>query len=90
MKTYRSLINEIGFDGRSVRNLDPMQMMTKGVAVGDADLKKITKGMRDGAKQKLIGDLQKLVDGDRPDWWPKSQKLNKKQIANLEKQLKNI
>jgi len=90
LKTFKSFINEIGFDGRSVRNLDPMQMMTKGVAVGDVDLKKITKGMRDGAKQKLIGDLQKLVDGDRPDWWPKSFKLNRKQITALEKQLKKI
>ena len=64
MKLFKNFLNEIGFDGKSVRNLDPMQMMTKGVAIGDADLKKITKGMRDGAKQKLIGDLQKLVDGD--------------------------
>ena len=52
--------------------------------------KKITKGMRDGAKQKLIGDLQKLVDGDRPDWWPKSFKLNRKQITALEKQLNKL
>ena len=90
MKLFKNFLNEIGFDGKSVRNLDPMQMMTKGVAVGDADLKKITKGMRDGAKQKLIGDLQKLVDGDRPDWWPKSFKLNRKQIKALEKQLNKL
>ena len=40
MKLFKNFLNEIGFDGKSVRNLDPMQMMTKGVAVGDADLKK--------------------------------------------------
>ena len=90
MKTYRSLINEIGFDGRSSRNIDPMKMMTQQIAFGKADLKKITKGMRDSSKKKLVNDLQKLIDGDKPDWWPKSKKLNKKQILDLEKQIKSI
>jgi len=90
MKTYRSLINEIGFDGRSVRNIDPMKMMTQQIAFGEVDLKKLIKGMRDSSKNKLVSDLQKLIDGDKPDWWPKSQKLNKNQITNLEKQLKSI
>ena len=50
MKIYSDFITEIGFSGRSVRNVDPIQHMIRSILSGDMELNVIDP-LKDNVKQ---------------------------------------
>lgn len=87
MKTFRGYINEIGFDGRSVRNVDPIQMMIRGILSGQFKLNMVEKQPA-MIKRRILRDIKELLGGDLPIWMPKKFKLTKKRAKDLEAQMK--
>ena len=82
MKVYSTFINEIGFDGRSVRNVDPIQYQIRGILSGKLDLKKTLDMQPTGLKARMIRDLNDITQGVLPMWIPKSLKCLKERGTN--------
>ena len=56
MKIYSDFITEIGFSGRSIRNVDPIQHMIRSILSGDMELDVIDP-LKDNVKNRIINDL---------------------------------
>ena len=88
-KTYRAKdVNEIGFSGRPVRNVDPIQYMIRGILSGDMKLNLIDK-QPDTIKKRILRDLKDITTGKLPLWMPKKYKLPKKREKDLITQLRS-
>ena len=86
-KTYRAKdVNEIGFSGRSVRNVDPIQYMIRSILSGDQKLSLIDK-QPDKMKARMLKDIRDITKGNLPIWMPKKFKLSKKREKDLITQL---
>ena len=88
MKIYSDFITEIGFSGRSIRNVDPIQHMIRSILSGDMDLN-IKDPLKDNVKTRIIKDLSDITQGVLPMWMPQRFKLPKKQQKYLVKRLKD-
>ena len=88
MMTYSNFISEIGYSGRSVRNVDPIQQMIRGILSGNMELDVIDP-LKDNVKQRIIKDLSDITQGVLPMWMPQRFKLPKKQQKYLVKRLKD-
>ena len=87
MKVYSTFINEIGFDGRSVRNVDPIQYQIRGILSGKLDLKKTLDMQPTGLKARMIRDLNDITQGVLPMWMPQKFKMAKRKRDKLIKAL---
>ena len=87
MKVYSTFINEIGFDGRSVRNVAPIQYQIRGILSGKLDLKKTLDMQPTGLKARMIRDLNDITQGVLPMWMPQKFKMPKRKRDKLIKAL---
>ena len=81
------LLPEIGYSGRSVRNVDPIQYMIRSILDGDMKLDIVDK-QPDIIKKRILKDIQDIVDGKSLLWMPRKFKLKKKRQNDLLTQLK--
>ena len=88
MKIYSDFITEIGFSGRSVRNLDPIQHMIRSILSGNMELNVIDP-LKDNVKQRIIRDLSDITQGVLPMWMPRKFFMTKKRQKYLVKRLKD-
>ena len=88
MKIYSDFITEIGFSGRSIRNLDPIQHMIRSILSGDMELNVIDP-LKDNVKQRIIRDLSDITQGVLPMWMPRKFFMTKKRQKYLVKRLKD-
>ncbi len=88
MGRFSTYVNEIGFSGRSVRNVDPIQMMIRNILSGEFKLNMVDK-QPDMIKKRILRDIKELLGGDIPIWMPKKFKLSKKRAKDLETQMKS-
>ena len=88
MKIYSDFITEIGFSGRSVRNVDPIQHMIRSILSGDMELNVIDP-LKDNVKQRIIRDLSDITQGVLPMWMPRKFFMTKKRQKYLVKRLKD-
>jgi len=88
MKIYSDFITEIGFSGRSVRNVDPIQHMIRSILSGDMELNVIDP-LKDNVKQRIIRDLSYIMQGVLPMWMPRKFFMTKKRQKYLVKRLKD-
>ena len=88
MKIYSDFIAEIGFSGRPVRNVDPIQHMIRSILSGNMELNVIDP-LTDTVKNRIIKDLSDITQGVLPMWMPQRFKLPKKQQKYLVKRLKD-
>ena len=87
MKSYTQYITEIGYSGRSVRNVDPIQYMIRSILDGDMKLNIVDK-QPDVIKARILRDIRDIVDGKSLLWMPRKFKLQKKRQRDLLVQLK--
>jgi len=89
MQNFSTYVNEIGFSGRSVRNVDPIQMMIRNILSGEFKLNMVDK-QPDMVKRRILGDIKLIVKGPLhyPIWLPAKFKLSKKRAKDLETQMK--
>ena len=87
MKSYTQYITEIGYSGRSVRNVDPIQYMIRSILSGDMKLDIVDK-QPDIIKKRILRDITDIVNGKSLLWMPKKFKLQKKRQRDLMTQLK--
>jgi hypothetical protein len=87
MKSYTQYITEIGYSGRSVRNVDPIQYMIRSILSGDMKLNIVDK-QPDIIKKRILRDITDIVNGKSLLWMPKKFKLQKKRQRDLMTQLK--
>jgi len=87
MKSYTQYITEIGYSGRSVRNVDPIQYMIRSILSGDMKLNIVDK-QPDIIKKRILRDITDIVNGKSLLWMPKKFKLQKKRQRDLTTQLK--
>ena len=87
MKSYTQYITEIGYSGRSVRNVDPIQYMIRSILSGDMKLNIVDK-QPDIIKKRILRDITDIVNGKSLLWMPKKFKLQKKRQSDLLVQLK--
>ena len=88
MKKFHTYVNEVGFSGRSVRNVDPIQYMIRGILSGEFKLNMVDK-QPEKIKKRILGDIRDITKGDIPIWLPKKFKLPKKRVNDLKTQLKS-
>ena len=88
MKIYSDFITEIGFSGRSVRNVDPIQHMIRSILSGDMELNVIDP-LKDNVKNRIIKDLSDITQGVLPMWMPRKFFMTKKRQKYLVKRLKD-
>ena len=87
IKSYREYIREIGYSGRSVRNVDPIQYMIRSILSGDMKLNIVDK-QPDIIKKRILRDITDIVNGKSLLWMPKKFKLKKNRQSDLLVQLK--
>ena len=87
MMTYSNFISEIGYSGRSVRNVDPIQQMIRGILSGNMELDVIDP-LKDNVKKRIINDLSYIMQGVLPMWMPRKFILSKKRQKYLVQKLK--
>ena len=87
MKSFKQHIQEIGYSGRSVRNVDPIQYMIRSILDGDMKLDIVDK-QPSIIKKRILRDIQDIVDGKSLLWMPRKFKLQKKRQRDLTTQLK--
>ena len=88
MKKFHTYVNEGGFSGRSVRNVDPIQYMIRGILSGEFKLNMVDK-QPEKINKRILRDIKELLGGDIPIWMPKKFKLSKKRAKDLETQMKS-
>ena len=88
MKIYSDFITEIGFSGRSVRNVDPIQHMIRSILSGDMELNVIDP-QTVTVKNRIIKDLSDITQGVLPMWMPRKFFMTKKRQKYLVKRLKD-
>ena len=88
MKIYSDFITEIGFSGRSVRNVDPIQHMIRSILSGDMELNVIDP-LKDNVKTRIIKDLSDITQGVLPMWMSHNYTLPEKRQKYLVKRLKD-
>ena len=77
----------IGFPGRSIRNIDPIQYMIRSILKGDMELH-IVNNQPDIIKKRILKDITDLViNKEKLLWLPKKFKLTKKKVEDLINQL---
>ena len=77
----------IGFSGRSIRNIDPIQYMIRSILKGDMELH-IVNNQPDIIKKRILKDITDLViNKEKLLWLPKNFKLTKKKEEDLINQL---
>ena len=86
MRNFKTYVNEIGFSGRSVRNVDPIQYMIRGILSGEFKLNMVDK-QPEKIKKRILGDIRDITNGKIPVWMPKKFKLPKKREKDLITQL---
>ena len=87
MKRFSEYLQEIGYSGRSVRNVDPIQYMIRSILNGDMKLNIVDK-QPDVIKARILRDIRDIVDGKSLLWMPRKFKLQKKRQRDLLVQLK--
>ncbi len=90
MITYTQFMEGVGFDGRSVRNVDPIQSTIRDVVTGKIDIAKSINGLKDNIQARIIRDIKDIVKGTLPIWMPKSFKIQKKIKTELIKQIEAL
>jgi len=88
MITFSNFISEIGYSGRSVRNVDPIQHMIRSILSGHMELDVIDP-LKDNVKNRIIKDLSDILQGVLPMWMPRRFFVTKKQQKYLVKKLKD-
>ena len=88
MKIYSDFITEIGFSGRSIRNVDPIQHMIRSILSGHMELNVIDP-LTDTVKNRIIKDLSDITQGVLPMWMPRKFFMTKKRQKYLVKRLKD-
>jgi len=81
-------VTEVGFSGRSIRNVDPIQYMIRGILDGNMDLS-IIDHQPDIIKKRIIRDISDITQGVLPMWMPRKFKLAKNKRIKLIKALKH-
>jgi phenylpyruvate tautomerase PptA (4-oxalocrotonate tautomerase family) len=89
MKTYTSYMNEVGYSGRSIRNVDPIQYMIRSILSGEMNLD-IVKNQPDIIKARIIRDITDITQGQLPMWMPQKFKLPANKKRDLIKQLSKV
>jgi len=88
MRKFKTFLNEIGFSGRSVRNVDPIQYMIRSILSGSEKLNLIDK-QPDKMKARMLKDIKDVMSGNLPVWMPKKFKLSKKREKDLINQMRS-
>ena len=82
-------ISEIGFSGRSVRNIDPIQHTIRSILNGDIELEVAVSSLKPAVRDRIIRDLTDISQGVLPMWMPRKFKLAKMKQQKLIKALKH-
>ena len=80
---------EIGYSGRSIRNVDPIQYMIRSILKGDMKLN-IIDHQPDIIKTRIIRDITDITQGQLPMWMPAKFKLPANRKRDLIKQLSSL
>ena len=82
-------MTEIGYSGRSIRNVDPIQYMIRSILSGDMNLD-IVKNQPDMIKARIVRDITDITQGQLPMWMPQKFKLPANKKRDLIKQLSKV
>jgi phenylpyruvate tautomerase PptA (4-oxalocrotonate tautomerase family) len=82
-------MNEVGYSGRSIRNVDPIQYMIRSILSGEMNLD-IVKNQPDIIKARIIRDVTDITQGQLPMWMPQKFKLPANKKRDLIKQLSKV
>ena len=82
-------MTEIGYSGRSIRNVDPIQYMIRSILSGDMNLD-IVKNQPEIIKARIIRDITDITQGQLPMWMPQKFKLPANKKRDLIKQLSKV
>ena len=82
-------MTEVGYSGRSIRNVDPIQYMIRSILSGDMNLD-IVKNQPDMIKARIIRDITDITQGQLPMWMPQKFKLPANKKRDLIKQLSKV
>jgi phenylpyruvate tautomerase PptA (4-oxalocrotonate tautomerase family) len=82
-------MNEVGYSGRSIRNVDPIQYMIRSILSGEMNLD-IVKNQPDIIKARIIRDITDITQGQLPMWMPQKFKLPANKKRDLIKQLSKV
>jgi hypothetical protein len=82
-------MTEIGYSGRSIRNVDPIQYMIRSILSGDMNLD-IVKNQPEIIKARIIRDITDITQGQLPMWMPQKFKLPVNKKRDLIKQLSKV
>ena len=82
-------MTEVGYSGRSIRNVDPIQYMIRSILSGEMNLD-IVKNQPDMIKARIIRDVTDITQGQLPMWMPQKFKLPANKKRDLIKQLSKV
>lgn len=82
-------MTEVGYSGRSIRNVDPIQYMIRSILSGDMNLD-IVKNQPEIIKARIIRDITDITQGQLPMWMPQKFKLPANKKRDLIKQLSKV
>ena len=82
-------MTEVGYSGRSIRNVDPIQYMIRSILSGDMNLD-IVKNQPEIIKARIIRDITDITQGQLPMWMPQKFKLPANRKRDLIKQLSKV
>ena len=82
-------MTEVGYSGRSIRNVDPIQYMIRSILSGEMNLD-IVKNQPDIIKARIIRDITDITQGQLPMWMPQKFKLPANRKRDLIKQLSKV
>ena len=82
-------MTEIGYSGRSIRNVDPIQYMIRSILSGEMNLD-IVKNQPEIIKARIIRDITDITQGQLPMWMPQKFKLPANKKRDLIKQLSKV
>tara|TARA_B100000745_G_scaffold76524_1_gene46316 strand:+ start:316 stop:573 length:258 start_codon:yes stop_codon:yes gene_type:complete len=82
-------MTEVGYSGRSIRNVDPIQYMIRSILSGEMNLD-IVKNQPDIIKARIIRDITDITQGQLPMWMPQKFKLPANKKRDLIKQLSKV
>ena len=82
-------MTEIGYSGRSIRNVDPIQYMIRSILSGEMNLD-IVKNQPEIIKARIISDITDITQGQLPMWMPQKFKLPANKKRDLIKQLSKV
>ena len=82
-------MTEVGYSGRSIRNVDPIQYMIRSILSGEMNLD-IVKNQPEIIKARIIRDITDITQGQLPMWMPQKFKLPANKKRDLIKQLSKV